>query len=94
MLCAEMSFTFLRLLLDVAPHCDAACVFLVQSAPVSQNHFCKFGFKSWHYVLYVNLLILPELHFYGFDIFFILVSYVEILMVIWVYIPCSIKAFL
>jgi hypothetical protein len=44
--------------------------------------------------LYVNLLILSQLHFYGYEVFLILVLCVEILMVIWVCIPCSIKAFL
>jgi len=77
----------------VARHCDLACVFVVRTAPPSQNHLCKFGFKIWHYVLYANLLILSELHFYGFEVFLILVPYVEILMVICVYMPCSIKAF-
>jgi len=55
-----------------AHHCDTACVFLFWTAPLSQNDFCKFGFKIWHYVLYPNL---PDtfwtafLWFWGFSHF-------------------------
>jgi hypothetical protein len=31
--------------------------------------FANLALKKWHYVLYVNLLILSELHFFGFSHF-------------------------